>query len=49
MGPWTEDEQRLRNALRHHMAGGSVSGIKELAMGNISRMAVSRTMLPSST
>ena len=44
---WTEEEQRLRNALRHHLAGGSVSGIKELVMGKISRMAVSRTLLPS--
>ena len=44
---WTAEEQKLRNALRHHLAGGSVSGVKELAMGGVSRLAVSRTLQPA--
>ena len=43
----TADEQKLKNAIRYYTAGGSVSGIKELAMGKVSHMSVSRTLLPS--
>ena len=43
----TADEQKLRNAIRYYGCGGSVSGIKELALAPVSCLAVQRTLLPA--
>ena len=44
---WTVEEQKLRNALRHYFEGSDVSCVKELAMENVKRLAVHRTLLPA--